>query len=325
MPRLPEAPTDRDVISELERLAEENDAWEELVGVYEDEVEGHWRTFNWPFACTSKLPTSTTKRSKTTEEAVTNYGQALRLDEHNSAALGALDRLYRQQKNWEELVDILRRKVYITENDRERITLWSRIANIWERELDEVGQSISAYRQILDLDAENGKALAALQRLYQHVDRWDELYEICRRKTELVESASERAKLHKQMAELCAGPLERPEEAIQLYENVLQDYERDEESLSALEQLYQQTERWDSLVAVVQRLLDVVSGVERKKEFYRTLGRTYGIHLQDEGQSVEAGRRSWTWIPKTTMPSKHSAISTSATSNGRTWLGFFAV
>ncbi|MBK07695.1 MAG: hypothetical protein CL920_33475 [Deltaproteobacteria bacterium] len=292
-----EAPTDRDVISELERLAEESDAWEELVGVYEDEVEDI-DDIQLALRMYLKIANIYDEALQDTDEAILNFTNALKLDEHNSAALGALDRLYRQQKNWEELVEILRRKVYITENEREQITLWSRIATIYEKELDELGQSINAYRQILEVDAENNNALSALEKLYHQVERWDELYDICQRKTSLVESASERAKLRKKMAQLCAGPLGKPEEAIELYENVLDSNERDEESLTALETLYQQTERWDSLVDVVTRLLSVVTGVERKKGFYRVLGQTYGEHLNDEQKAIEGWQKVLDLDPK---------------------------
>ncbi len=292
-----EAPTDREVISELERLAEESDAWEELVGVYEDEVEGI-ADLQLALRMYLKIANIYDEALQDTEEAILNYTNALRLDEHNSAALGALDRLYRQQKNWEELVEILRRKVYITEKEREQITLWSRIATIYERELDELGQAISAYRQILSIAPDNHNALSALQRLYQQVERWEELYEICERKVELAESASERAKLNKKMASISAEHLNKPEEAIALYEQVLADYEQDEESLSALEKLYAQTERWEQLVDVVQRLLKIATGVERKKEFYRTLGFTYGEYLGNEEKAIEGWQKVLDLDPK---------------------------
>lgn len=292
-----EAPTDRDIISELERLAEETDAWEELVGVYEDEVEGI-EDAQLALRMYLKIANINDEALMDTEEAIFNYQKALGLEHHNSVALGALDRLYRQQKEWNSLVDILQRKVQVTEDTREQITLWSRTANIWERELNELDQAIASYREILNIDGENHSALSALQRLYQQVEQWEALYEICQRKSDLVESRSERAKLLKKMANLSAEYLGRPQEAIDFYEQVLEDYEDDEESLQALEKLYNQTERWDDLVQVVQRLLNVISGVERKKEFYRVLGYTYNHHLNDEEKSVEGWQKVLDLDPK---------------------------
>ena len=292
-----EAPTDRDVISELERLAEETDAWEELVGVYEDEVE-NIDDQQLALRMYLKIANINDEALQDTEEAILNYQEALKIETHNSAALGALDRLYRQERDWAALVDVLARKVEVMDDQREQITLLSRMSTIWEKELENLEEAIYAYRQILAIDPENHNSLNALQRLYEETGQWNELYSICQLRIEAVDSATERGKLHKKMASLCAGPLERSEEAITLFEEALQTNSRDEESLSALEQLYAQTERWDDLVKTAHALLDVVSGVERKKELYRTLGLTYTHHVVDEDQAEESWSKVLDLDPK---------------------------
>jgi tetratricopeptide (TPR) repeat protein len=292
-----EAPTDRDIISELERLAEETDAWEELVGVYEDEVE-NIDDRQLALRMYLKIANINDEALQDTEEAILNFQKALNIDVHNSAALGALDRLYRQERDWEALVEILERKVEVTEESREKITLLSRIANLWERELENLKQAIEAYRRILNVDAENHNALSALQRLYQQVERWDDLYTICLIRVDLVDSATERAKLHKKMASLCAQALDRPEEAISLFEQSLQTNEDDEECLEALEQLYAQTARWEQLIQTTQQLLSVVTGVERRKELYRTLGKTFTLHVVKEDEAIAAWLRVLELDPK---------------------------
>ncbi len=292
-----EAPTDRDVISELERLAEENDAWEELVGVYEDKVEDIG-DIQLALRMYLKIANIYDEALQDPEEAIKNYCNALKLDEHNNVALNALDRLYRQERQWEELVDVLQRKVHVSAESREQVTLLSRVAQIWERELENAAEAIGAYRRILEVDGENASALSSLQRLYEEDGQWENLFEICQRKVGLVDSASERAKLTKQMALICSQQLGRTAEAIELYESVLASFERDEESLSALHILYEQTERWDALVNIVQRLLKVVSGVEKKKDFYRTLGRTYGERLFEEEKAIEGWQKVLELDPK---------------------------
>lgn len=292
-----EAPTDRDIISELERLAEETDAWEELVGVYEDEVE-NITDQQIALRMYLKIANINDEALQDTEEAILNFQEALKIDGYNTAALSALDRLYRQERDYEALVDVLARKVQVQDDQREKITLLSRMASIYEKELDNLEQAIDSYRQILAVDAENGNALIALQRLYEETEMFEDLYTICQLRTSVVDSATERSSLQKKMATLCAGPLGRPEEAINLFESALEVNEDDEESLSALEGLYNQTERWDDLVETTQKLLSVVSGVERKKELYRTLGTTYTQHLVDEGQAIDAWKKVLELDPK---------------------------
>lgn len=292
-----EAPTDRDIISELERLAEETDAWEELVGVYEDEVE-NISDQQIALRMYLKIANINDEALQDTEEAILNFREALNIDGYNTAALSALDRLYRQERDWEALVDVLARKVQVQEDQREKITLLSRMANIWEKELDNLEQAIESYRQILVVDAENHNALVALQRLYEETEMFQDLYTICQLRTSVVDSATERGSLQKKMASLCAGPLERPEEAITLFEQALEVDEHDEESLSALEGLYSQTERWDDLVNTTEKLLTVVSGVERKKELFRTLGTTYTNHVVNEEQAIDAWKKVLELDPK---------------------------
>jgi tetratricopeptide (TPR) repeat protein len=286
-----EVPTDRDVIQDLERLAEENDAWEELVGVYEDEVEDIGDD-QLALRMYLKIASIYDEALQDPIESIDNYQSALGIDAYNSAALGALDRLYRQEKNWEQLVDILNRKVKVTEDEREQTSLWLRIAKIWERELEVATEAIQAYRSILGIDGNNLNALNSLQRLYEDNEQWEELYGVCELKVGLVDSASEQTFLFKKMASLNAGPLSRPEQAIASYEQVIDNNPNDEEALVALQSLYSAAERWDEQVQVVERLLTIVTGVEQKKTYYRTLGEVYGEKLNDAEQAIDG----WTHV-----------------------------
>ena len=81
--------------------------------------------------------------------AIDTYTKILELDPDDLQALSRLDVLYEQAQNWTELLSVLTRESEMTGDPNEAISFQYRIAELYEKHLDDVPRAVELYREIL--------------------------------------------------------------------------------------------------------------------------------------------------------------------------------
>ena len=79
----------------------------------------------------------------------TRTAKILELDPDDIQALSRLDVLYEQAQNWNELLSVLTRESEMTADPNEATSFQYRIAELYEKHLDDVARAIELYREIL--------------------------------------------------------------------------------------------------------------------------------------------------------------------------------
>src|SRR5262249_37015398 len=78
-------------------------------------------------------------------------------------ALGRLDVLYQTAQNWPELLGVLQHEAELAADPAESISYHYRIAELYEKHLDDVARSIELYRDLLATDPGHAPTLYALE------------------------------------------------------------------------------------------------------------------------------------------------------------------
>ena len=157
---------------EVERLAEQACRWRDLVDCFERVIP---RVLD-PVAQAALMTTVAAvyeRQLGDPESALRTNQQILESDPDNSAAIEALERLYTATEQWEQLLEVCRRKLDRVENDTERKQIYYQIAFLYEEELRQPEQAADAYRAVLDMGGDDTKALRALQTIYESEGRLD--------------------------------------------------------------------------------------------------------------------------------------------------------
>jgi tetratricopeptide (TPR) repeat protein len=102
------------------------------------------------------------------------YKKALELRADDKKALGALESLYEETGDAQNLLEILARRVDVAESDEERKQLLFRRARLLSDVLDDKRRAIEVYESILEFGLDTN-AISALQTLYASVGQWAEL------------------------------------------------------------------------------------------------------------------------------------------------------
>jgi len=182
------------------------------------------------------------------------------LDTAKPAAV-ALARLYHQAAQWSDLIDVLRRQAeWAQGSDRKEILF--RVGEIQQNLLLDSIAAVQTYREILEADGTEGRALDALETLHVAEGQWSELIEILRRRVDLASDSLARRDLLWRIAEVIEQRLEDRDEAITAYHVILDERADDLPTLDALARLYEAAEQHSNLLEMLERRLPLTGQVE---------------------------------------------------------------
>jgi tetratricopeptide (TPR) repeat protein len=246
-------------------------------------------------------------------EAIQAYRNVLNVDDADALALDALERLYRQERDWNELAGVLARKIELARDRGQRRALRFAAAEIYDRELRDAYEAMATLRAVLDPetgDPSDAEALARLDALYQREAMWTELVEILDRRVALENEAAARAELAFRAAQVVEKELVEPEQAIDRYARLLelapghrgaraaldalaQKEETADRATAVLERLYQGAQDAASLAALYERRLAMPApDPEARKAQYEALARVYEESQGDLDHAFEVWARA---------------------------------
>ena len=156
-------------IDALERLYRETGRHEELLGIYEKKRD------------LSAVPENRKKnlygiaelyeeKLSDRKSAIATYCQVLDDEPMDAQALAALDRLYREQEEWEPYVEVLRKRIELDLGEQTLIDLKYRLGSTLEKHLGDPSGALENYREILFLDSSNDAARLALEALLENAE-----------------------------------------------------------------------------------------------------------------------------------------------------------
>jgi golgin subfamily B member 1 len=115
------------------------------------------------------------------ERAAEVLEKVLLIEDRNQKAYRDLERLYRQERKWESLVDTYRKHILVTNDSTERIDLYTKMGQVYEQELRDLDRAIDAFSDVLNVESDHAEALAGLARLYEETEQWERAVDVMRR------------------------------------------------------------------------------------------------------------------------------------------------
>jgi tetratricopeptide (TPR) repeat protein len=272
---------------EAERLAREAALWDEMVNVYTQVIERNTED-SLRKGALLRLARVYDAELGDAANAVETYLRALELEEQDAEALEALDRLYLNAGMYDELVEILRRRVEVTMDGDEIVNLHLRRGQIYGEALADFDAALKCYEQILEQESRNRFALEAQEGIFFRREDWKRLFEVYEKLVDIAEGDDEMAGLYARMARIASDALGDDESASDLLARVLDISGDEPKALATLGELYARSEKWDELIEVVERRVGVTEAVEDQVELYKMLGKIWNEKLGRERNSLDA-------------------------------------
>jgi tetratricopeptide (TPR) repeat protein len=149
-------------IGALERLYRETGRYSELLGIYEkkrdlasdpaERKQIHYFIAELYVSPINDVPS-----------AILTYNKVLEDEPMDAQALAALDKLYLLQQDWDNYVDVLRKRIEIEDEEGNLVDLKYRLGSTLEKHLSDPAGALENYREILLIDPNNDAARVALE------------------------------------------------------------------------------------------------------------------------------------------------------------------
>lgn len=217
----------------LERLAPKAGARNEQVQVLES-IVGEMFDADLQLSVQKRIAELKRVELEDREGAIEAYRKALELGAEDLESLVALEELFAEGKQWEELLTILDLRAEGESSNDARKELLFRRARLLEEKLKNVDGAVETYEQILDVDMDS-KAVLALDRLYLENERYDDLIAMIQRRID--EGDGNIPDLRVKLAAVCAERQGDVERGLDELEQALGDDSQHEGAVQLLERL----------------------------------------------------------------------------------------
>ncbi|TNF38434.1 MAG: tetratricopeptide repeat protein [Deltaproteobacteria bacterium] len=291
-------------IIELERLAEDNTFWEELVGIYrqgaedtEDDLLG--------LQLRLKVGAILMDRIADPARAIAAYAEVYKEFPDNAEALSRLHELYESQGMAPELAGILRQQIDVAVDLEPKLALIEKLARVSEVQLENNDAAYEAWLEMLDFQRNSPLAVAELRRLfdggvhrldigerlepiYREQERWEELDTLLQLKLEVLSDPVDRMQLLRDIAILNLEMLGRRQEALAWYGEAFRLDPEDEGLHIQLRGLAEETGRWDDLLIILIESADACEDADRKLQLWHAAAEVARDQLEmlDEAERI---------------------------------------
>jgi tetratricopeptide (TPR) repeat protein len=217
-----------------------------------------------------------------TDRAADMLEKSLQLDDRNHKAYRDLERLYAQDRKWESLVETYRKHILATNDQSERIELYTKTGQVLESELRDLDRAIDAYNDALNFEAENVVALSGLARLYEETEQWERAVDVMRRLVATSTELKEKVDLNYRLGKVHDEQLRAPEVAEEFLSEALAQDPTHVPSMMSLLALYKRRGDWVKAAQLMVRAEANTQNPLEKTRLLHEAAKIYQEKLGDE-------------------------------------------
>ena len=294
---------DEQAVLHLERLAEQIGGWGELAVLIEGEVDNVLDA-DQQVQLGLRVARVHVEELGQPDMAIARYTQVMEVDPTCREAVQALDRLYSDSENWQELAGVLRREIQIAQSADDIEDLHFRLGQLQQDQLGDIPAAVECYRDILISSPDHAPSLTTLELLmeeghqeeviaeileplYLQSDQWDKLIRIKEIQLRRLEDPIDRVQLMQGIAEDCEQRLEDQGRAFAWWSQAFMEDPFSEVASEELERLARVSGVWEEVAQVYTSALTKVEPNEQRR-IWALAARVYEEQLADRQRAEEA-------------------------------------
>ncbi len=219
-------------------------------------------------------------------EAAGRFEQVVEIDPNNDHAYRALERLYRRQSKWNELLSTLDRHISATVDRKERVPLFTAMGQVHAEELSDPDRAIDGYQNALDVDFSYIPALEGLSRVYEKRAEWDRAIETLRTLSDHEREPTKVVDIRYRIGRLAEEQLKDEDQALDLYRSALDVDPNHAGSLGAIRQIFQRRGDHYDAAQFLEKEINATEAPRAKAKLHYELGRIWNEHLDEREKAV---------------------------------------
>ncbi len=276
-----EDPRGEELRATLTSLAGQTGAWGELVTLLREVAEGADPDLSR--ALWLRIADVEFRQVGSIERAVAAYERVLDQNPADAEALEAIDQTYRAAGRWQDVLSVYRRRLDLASDPDARDEIQAAIADVHEEKLGDPETAVKTWRDVLDADPANRRALESLDRLFTRLGRWNDLSDNLQTRLSLAESPDEQTALQLRLAQVREERMADTAGAIDIHRQILERDVSNADAIGALERLVEQPEHAQAIADILEPAYRELGAYDRLAYVYEVLAR----NTSDKERKVE--------------------------------------
>ncbi|MCP4601978.1 MAG: tetratricopeptide repeat protein [Proteobacteria bacterium] len=182
------------------------------------------------------------------EAALDRYRAVKKLDSKYPPVLSRLGRLYQRMGRSEDLLEIYREEVAISEKGPAKVALLHKMGELCEQQIGDEDKAIDYYRKAIVIDSTYGPCLKALSRMLRRREDWKGLVDVLETELSGLYEPKSKARILYRMAEVYEVHLKDMTRASSAYKKAISELPGYRPALDGQARVGTQLGQWDELV-----------------------------------------------------------------------------
>lgn len=212
-------------------------------------------------------------------DAADAWNNLLEIGPGDMEALAELEKLYRADERWDEVVRVKMLRAEALQEPAEQVRELLEVTELWKDALEDYAQASDAFTRILHIEPTHELAFRELEKLHTKAARWETLIEMYLGRLEHVEEPRDRSTLLRKIGRVFDEKLDDKEQAFEALVNAFSEDFTDDETVQYLERITQATEKWGVLLETANAWLGEQTEPRPRIKLCLRLGKWYGEDL----------------------------------------------
>jgi tetratricopeptide (TPR) repeat protein len=230
------------------------------------------------------------------DRAMSFAQRALDREADHPGALDTLESIYRSRDAWDEVDDLLRRKLKLAETTADAtddpdsdavLELLVELGEVANDHRDRPQEAVDWFEQALEVNPQHHGAVQALQRLYANEGRTDDLMRVWERQLDLTDDDEHRRRVYCDMAVTSIRDLDDAEQAADYLEKAAQLGSDASDVLHARRIYHSELGEWPTVLEVLDREVDQTTDDDAWRDRMRRRAEILEDHLDRPSESLE--------------------------------------
>ncbi|MDF1660689.1 MAG: tetratricopeptide repeat protein, partial [Planctomycetota bacterium] len=221
------------------------------------------------------------------DDAMESYELSLYVDPFHLGAIRRLARIYQSQDNYDELARIWTLEVKAVEDKTQKGVVLSRLGDLYQDHLDELGSAEDCYREAIKLFPRLLDAYDGLSKLLKADERFGSVAELLADQLKVVNDPRRQRALRIERAALLEDRLEALDSAVDVWSELFEADAGDHRALAGLLRCKRQLEDWSGMAELVERALAQSDGILGEESYDWLIEAARALQLIDDEGSRE--------------------------------------
>ncbi|HEY6879475.1 MAG TPA: tetratricopeptide repeat protein, partial [Polyangiales bacterium] len=280
--------------------------WEDLLAVYSKraDIVG---SIEEKKAILAEMGAVYERELRDSARAIDTYARILEVDPDDRGTIARLDALYLATENWPELLSVLEREVDLTGDPYEAVSYRYRIAELFDRRLNDSARAVEGFREILELAPDHEPTLSALEAMiagkreplaaaevlepvYRQLGEWQKLASVSEVRVQYEEDPVRKVELLHGLALLYEMQLESPTSSFEAYGRSLALEPQNTETQEALERLAEHLGTWRDVTKLYDQAIEQLKPNGNHIDLALRAAQIYELSLENVEAAIERYR-----------------------------------